>query len=73
MCVRANHAFNAHLSGAKQQFASVGIILFVNLQGCGRPQIADEQKVDTHVFRCVVKGIRIEMPELGCHKAMTFR
>lgn len=29
----------------------VGITLLVNTQGCGRPQIADEQKVDTHVFR----------------------
>ena len=34
----------------------VGITLFVSTQGCGRPQIADGQKVDTHVFRCVVNG-----------------
>ena len=34
--------------------AFVGITLLVNTQGCGRPQIADGQKVDTHVFRCVV-------------------
>ena len=32
----------------------VGITLFVNTQGCGKPQIADEQEADTHVFRCVV-------------------
>jgi hypothetical protein len=31
----------------------VGITLFVSTQGCGRPQEADGQKVDTHVFRCV--------------------
>ena len=31
----------------------VGITLFVSTQGCGRPQTADEQKVDAHVFRCV--------------------
>ena len=28
----------------------VGITLFVSTQGCGRPQEADEQEVDTHVF-----------------------
>ena len=32
----------------------VGITLLVNTQGCGRPQIADGQKVDTHVFCCAV-------------------
>ena len=31
----------------------VGITLFVSTQGCGRPQIADEQEVDTHAFYCV--------------------
>ncbi len=31
----------------------VGITLFVSMQGCGRPQSADEQEVDTHVFYCV--------------------
>ena len=33
--------------------AFVDITLLVNTQGCGRPQIAYGQKVDTHVFRCV--------------------
>ena len=33
----------------------VGITLFVSMQGCGKPQITDEQKVDTHVFRYAVK------------------
>jgi len=33
-----------------QQYCCVGVTLFVNLQGCGRPQEADGQKVDTHVF-----------------------
>ena len=28
----------------------VGITLFVSTQGCGRPQMTDGQKVDTHVF-----------------------
>ena len=32
----------------------VGITLLVNTQGCGRPQIADGRKVDTHVFCYVV-------------------
>ena len=32
----------------------VGITLFVSTQGCGRPQEADGQMVDTHVFCCVV-------------------
>lgn len=32
----------------------VGVTLFVNLQGCGRPQEADGLEVDTHVFICVV-------------------
>ena len=42
VCVRATQPFNAHLSGAISK-SSVGITLFVNLQGCGRPQSADEQ------------------------------
>lgn len=33
----------------------MGITLFVSTQGCGKPQEADEQKVDTHAFYCVVK------------------
>jgi hypothetical protein len=45
------HAFTAHLRVHQQSF--VGITLFVSTQGCGRPQTADEQKVDAHVFRCV--------------------
>lgn len=49
----------------------VGITLFVNLQDCGRPQEADEQEVDTHVFLCVVKGISL-MPELGYHRTSQF-
>ena len=48
----------------------VGITLFVSTQGCGRPQMTDEQKVDTHVFCCVVsKTLRIK-PELGCQKVI---
>ena len=46
----------------------MGITLLVNTQGCGRPQIADGQKVDTHVFRCVVKR-KNKKPELGYNKA----
>ena len=46
------YAFIAHLRVHQQSV--VGITLFVSTQGCGRPQTADEQKVDTHVFRCVV-------------------
>ena len=48
----------------------VGITLFVSTQGCGRPQLADEQMVDTHVFRCVVKTNEFESPKLGCHKGI---
>ena len=47
----------------------VGITLLVSMQGCGKPQIADEQKVDTHVFRCVVQTIIVE-PKLGYHEAL---
>ncbi len=53
VCAKANHAFNAHFLGVSA-IRHVGITLFVNLQGCGRPQEADEQKVDTHVFLYVV-------------------
>ena len=53
VCVRANQAFNAHLRGVSAIFC-VGITLLVNTQGCGRPQIADGHKVDTHAFCCVV-------------------
>ena len=53
VCVRANHAFNAHLSGCFSN-TCVGITLFVSMQGCGRPQPADGQKVDTHIFLYVV-------------------
>ena len=66
VCVKANHAFNAHLAGY-QLYICVGITLFVNLQGCGRPQIADEQMVDAHVFCCVVNKDE-EKTELGCHR-----
>ena len=52
VCMRANHAFIAHLWVYQQR--CVGITLFVSKQGCGRPQEADEQRVDTHVFRCVI-------------------
>ena len=52
VCVRANHAFIAHLRVYQQ--TDVGITLLVSTQGCGRPQMTDGQKVDTHVFYCVV-------------------
>ena len=42
------YAFIAHLRVHQQSV--VGITLFVSTQGCGRPQTADEQEVDTHVF-----------------------
>ncbi len=54
VCVKANHAFNAHITGYQLYFC-VGITLFVSKQGCGRPQMTDEQKVDTHVFCYVVR------------------
>lgn len=47
----------------------VGITLFVNLQGCGRPQSADGQKVDTHVFSYVESSLIYLKPELGCYRA----
>ena len=43
----------------------VGITLFVSTQGCGRPQEADGQKVDTHIFCCIVNGNRIRSLNLG--------
>ena len=46
----SRHTYRVH-----QQYFSVGITMFVSKQGCGRPQEADEQNVDTHVFRYVVK------------------
>ena len=48
----------------------MGVTLFVNLQGCGRPQEADGQMVDTHVFCYVVNLKEIEV-ELGCHRAFS--
>ena len=48
----------------------VGITLFVSTQGCGRPQIADEQKVDTHVFCCVVIN-KLVMPDLGVNRSFS--
>ena len=62
------HAFTAHLRMHQQSF--VGITLFVSTQGCGRPQEADEQKVDTHVFCCVVNPKNNIKPELGYNKAI---
>ena len=57
VCLKAIHAFIAHLRVFQQLF--VGITLLVNTQGCGRPQIADGQKVDTHVFCCGYKALLI--------------
>ena len=34
-------------------------------KGCGRPQEADEQKVDTHVFCYVINGNKDNCPNLG--------
>jgi len=39
------------------------------LQGCGRPQSADGQKVDTHVFSYVESSLIYLKPELGCYRA----
>ena len=47
----------------------VGITLFVIKQGCGKPQMMDEQKVDTHVFRCVETEIIKKLSKLGYHRA----
>lgn len=47
-----NHAFTAHLLGISAIFAWMSLCSSTNV-GCGKPQIADEQKVDTLVFRCV--------------------
>jgi len=42
-CVReGKFAFNAHITGVLA-ILLVGITLFVNLQGCGKPQEADGQ------------------------------
>ena len=68
VCVEVNQTFIAHLR-VFQLYVCVGITLLVNTQGCGRPQIADEQKVDTHVFCCVVYKRKLK-PELGCRKAI---
>ena len=53
VCVKANHAFYAHIAGASAN-SRVGITLFVSMQGLRGPQIADGQQVDTHVFCGVV-------------------
>ena len=48
VCVRA-FAFSAHF-GCFLAILCVGITLFVSTQGCGKPQMTDEQIVDTRVF-----------------------
>ena len=53
VCLRANHAFTAHLRVYQQYVAWVSLCSST-CKGCGRPQSADEQKVDTRVFCCVV-------------------
>ena len=48
---------------------NVGIALFRSpTRVFSGPQKADEQKVDTHVFYCVVKPCKILKPELGGHR-----
>ena len=43
----------------------MGITLHVSTLGCGKPQEADEQQVDTRVFCYVVKRDIKESPNLG--------
>lgn len=43
VCVKANHAFNAHIAGVSAKYR-VGITLFVSKQGLRGPQIADRQQ-----------------------------
>ena len=57
VCEKAIHAFTAHLLGISAIFAWMSLCSSTNV-GCGKPQIADEQKVDTHVFRCVGSWIK---------------
>ena len=42
VCVKALAAFYAHLTDMLSH-NNVGITLLVSMQGCGKPQIADEQ------------------------------
>lgn len=67
VCVKVIQTFNAHIMGhISNNF--VGIILLVRTQGCGKPQITDKQKVDTHVFYlCNHFNIK-RLALLGYHK-----
>ena len=67
VCVRATYAFNAHLRVSA--IHGVGVTLFVSMQGCGRPQEADGQTVDTHVFCCVVKTMDLNRLNSGVIRA----
>ena len=49
VCLKANHAFIAHLR-VYQQYVTWVSPCSSTCKGCGRPQIADEQMVDTHAF-----------------------
>lgn len=72
MCVRAYQAFYAHITDISVLHSWVSLCSSTNV-GCGRPQIADERKVDTHVFFCVVKPCEILKPELGCHRDIIYK
>jgi hypothetical protein len=64
VCLRANHAFIAHLRVHQQYFAWVSLCSST-CKGCGKPQPAGGQKVDTHVFCCVVDLTIIYRLNLG--------
>ena len=65
VCLRA-YAFTAHLR--VYQHTLRGYHSVRQLARSPRTASADGQKVDTHVFRCVVKWNGIKRSELGCHR-----
>ena len=67
MCLKANHAFTAHLR-VYQQFVR-GYHFVRQLARSPRTSSADEQKVDTHVFCCVINnGKNRNKPKFGFHR-----
>lgn len=49
-CVREGKLCLQRTHYGTYQYIRVGITLLVSTHGCGRPQMADWQKMDTHVF-----------------------